>query len=156
MQYASRHARAIKKVLLINIVVKLVIWGEGQQDTEPRSQWEKDLSGGVHPHLGLGDCVEIGLQVVFDAHGGAGQRHAPDQKCKKHHIGEKRGEPHNFARSGDTLPQGKVADQVDDQQAGCHVPLDGAHVVDAWALVQLQNVPTAIKHAFKLIKRSFE
>jgi hypothetical protein len=122
--------------------VELVVRGEGEQDTKTRSEREEDLRGCVHPHFGFGDGVEVGSQVVLDALGGTWQGHAPDQKRQQHHVREDGCEPHDLARSRDALPQRKVANQVDDQQARCHVPLDFAHVFDAGALVHLQDVST--------------
>ena len=40
---------------------------------------------------------------------------------------------------GDALPQTEIANQVDDQQAKCHVPFDVAQIVNARTLVQLQQ-----------------
>jgi hypothetical protein len=40
---------------------------------------------------------------------------------------------------GDALPQTEIANQVDDQQAKCHVPFDAAQIVNTRTLVQLQQ-----------------
>lgn len=44
-----------------------------------------------------------------------------------------------LARSADAFPEREVADNVDGEQAECHVPLDGAQVVQALAALQLQD-----------------
>lgn len=38
-----------------------------------------------------------------------------------------------LARGGDALPQAEVADDVDDEEAESHVPLDRTEVVDTLA-----------------------
>lgn len=85
------------------------------------------------------DDLKVGAEIVTNALGGAGQRDAADQQAQQHRVGEQRREPDHLARRADTLPQGEVADQVDGQQTQRQVPLHNAQVVDAVALVQLQN-----------------
>lgn len=50
----------------------------------------------------------------------------------------------DLSRRGDSLPEAKVADEVDRQEAQRHVPLYRPKVVQTGAPVQLQDRPTAL------------
>lgn len=47
-----------------------------------------------------------------------------------------------FSGSSDALPQGKVTNQVDNEEADDQLPFDCARVVNSLTFVQLQNIPT--------------
>lgn len=67
-----------EKFLLVAVVVKRVVTGKGKEHTEPRTQWEEDLSCCINPYLRVDDdderctlshevCIKIMATWKFNA-----------------------------------------------------------------------------------------
>lgn len=50
--------------VLVAVVVELVVAGQGQQRSEPRTQREEYLGGCINPNLGVAQFVPLRSQVV--------------------------------------------------------------------------------------------
>lgn len=126
-----------------------------QQHPESGTQREEHLSGRVHPDLSLVDGIEVRTQIVFDTFPGTRQSDASDQQNTEHGVREEGSKPNHLsignifvfiviqrdssgiylARCADSLPQRKIANQINGQQAQREIPFDGAQIVNALALV---------------------
>jgi len=96
----------------------------------------------VFSYWGLRDAVEVRAEVVLDPFTRSRQRDPSQEQDEQHEVWEQRCEPHHLPWCRDPFPQGEVADDVDCQETRCHVALHSTQVVESFAVLQLQNVPS--------------
>ena len=98
-------------------------------------QREEDLSGGVHPDLGLLQPRPVWGEIVGQALGGPGQGEAADRQDEEDEVGEEGGEVGHLPAGLDPLDQAAGHQEPGGGQAGQTVQPDGPEVVPAVAAV---------------------
>ena len=115
---AHSHEQGISE----DIVVELIVAGEGDHAAPGDAEGEEDLDAGVRPHVDLEQFLPLWSEVESDSVHVSGQGGCTDQKNDEDAVGEEGGEVDQLAKGLDPLPQGTVDDGPCQKEAKSQLP----------------------------------
>ena len=103
---AHSHEQGIPE----DIVVELIVAGEGDHAAPGDAEGEEDLDAGVRPHVDLEQFLPLWSEVESDSVHVSGQGGCTDQENDEDAVREEGGEVDQLSKGLDPLPQGTVDD----------------------------------------------
>ena len=101
-------AHSHKQRISEDIVVELVVAGEGDHAAPGDAEGEEDLDAGISPHIDLEQFLPLWSEVESDPIHVSGKGGCTDEKNDEDAIGEEGGEVDQLAKGLDSLPEGAV------------------------------------------------